>query len=529
MGDRKSRSSPRVQKPFMTIKSAAATIRQSWCWWLIGGLGMLSAIASSPDPALAQITPDDTLGVERSIVTPFGQIDVIEGGAVRGINLFHSFQDFNIDADRGAYFFSPANIQNILTRVTDQNPSYILGTLGTFGNSTPNLFLINPNGIIFGSNAKLDVGGSFVATTANGIGWDNQGQFSASEPETSRLLTINPDVLFFNQLSNSAEIVNRSTGTDPVLEGFVNGSLFEQGLQVLDGKSLLLIGGNVRLEAGGRLSALGGRIELGGLATPGEVDLQVDGDLLSLNFTPDSSLSDVSLTDAARVSVRGIGGGDIIVNANTFSTTNEGRLVAGTEGMGDAGDIIINANASVDLSGSGSGIFNQVIQGASGNGGDILINTQLFSATAEAFVFASTQSNTSGNSGQVVVNSDYVTLSSGAVIGSAVLGSGDAGDVGIIASQTVELTEADIIAIAGNSAIGNAGRIEVKTGNLTLAQNSEISSANFGILGNAGTIEINVNENATFLVLFLSIVLFLLDFYPARLVQKHWEQEPPEQ
>jgi filamentous hemagglutinin family protein len=119
------------------------------------------------------------LGVERSIVTPFGQIDVIEGGAVRGINLFHSFQDFNIDADRGAYFFSPANIQNILTRVTDQNPSYILGTLGTFGNSTPNLFLINPNGIIFGSNAKLDVGGSFVATTANGIGWDNQGQFSA--------------------------------------------------------------------------------------------------------------------------------------------------------------------------------------------------------------------------------------------------------------------------------------------------------------------------------------------------------------
>lgn len=194
-----------------------------------------------------------------------------------------------------------------------------------------------------------------------------------------------------------------------------------------------------------------------------------------------------------------------------------------------AGDIIINANASVDLSGSGSGIFNQVIQGASGNGGDILINTQLLSATAEAFVFASTQSNTSGNSGQVVVNSDYVTLSSGAVIGSAVLGSGDAGDVGIIASQTVELTEADIIAIAGNSAIGNAGRIEVKTGNLTLAQNSEISSANFGILGNAGTIEINVNENATFLVLFLSIVLFLLDFYPARLVQKHWEQEPPEQ
>jgi len=89
----------------MDIKSAAVKNRQSWCWWLIGGLGMLSAIASFPDPTLAQITPDDTLGVEGSIVTPVGQIDVIEGGAVRGINLFHSFQDFNIDVDRGAYFF----------------------------------------------------------------------------------------------------------------------------------------------------------------------------------------------------------------------------------------------------------------------------------------------------------------------------------------------------------------------------------------------------------------------------------------
>ncbi|MEQ9000411.1 MAG: hypothetical protein RID53_28385 [Coleofasciculus sp. B1-GNL1-01] len=79
----------------MDIKSAAATIRQSWCWWLIGGLGMLSAIASFPDPTLTQITPDDTLGVERSIVTLVGQIDIIKGGTVRGINLFHSFQEFN--------------------------------------------------------------------------------------------------------------------------------------------------------------------------------------------------------------------------------------------------------------------------------------------------------------------------------------------------------------------------------------------------------------------------------------------------
>jgi filamentous hemagglutinin family protein len=481
----------------MDSKSAAATIRQSWCWWLIGSVGILSAIASSPASTLAQIIPDDTLGVERSFVTPFGQIDIIQGGAIRGINLFHSFQEFNINVDRGAYFFSPANIENILTRITDKNPSYILGTLGTFGDSTPNLFLINPNGIIFGQDAKLDIGGSFVATTANGIGWNNQGQFSASQPETSQLLTINPDVFFFNQLSDSAEIVNRSTATIPILGGFINGALFEQGLQVLDGKSLLLIGGDVRGEAGGRLNALGGRIELGGLAAPGTIDLQVDGDVLSLNFHPDSQLSDVSLADDARVSVRGIGGGNIIVNANNFSATNGGRLVAGTEGMGDGGDITINANASVDLRGSESGVFNQVIQGSTGKGGTIVINTHSFSATAGASVLATTQMNTSGDSGDVLIQSDRFTSSSGVDIGSVTFGSGDAGDVRITASEAIELTDTDINAYTGNSSTGNAGNVGISAKTIRFSEESDIFAVSDGI-GNGGNVTVLASETITF-------------------------------
>ncbi|MEQ8540255.1 MAG: filamentous hemagglutinin N-terminal domain-containing protein [Coleofasciculus sp. D1-CHI-01] len=481
----------------MTSKSAAAIIRQSWCWWLIGGFGMLSAIASFPDPTLAQITPDDTLGVEGSIVTPFGQIDIIQGGAIRGINLFHSFGEFNIDVDRGAYFFSPANIQNILTRVTDKNPSYILGTLGTFGDSTPNLFLINPNGIIFGSNAKLDVGGSFVATTANGIGWNNQGQFSASQPETSQLLTINPNVLFFNKLSNSAEIVNRSTSTIPVLGGFINGELLEPGLQVLDGKSLLLIGGDVRIEAGGRLDVFGGRIELGGLAESGEVRLQVDHDTLSLNFAPDSLLSDVSLADNALVIVQGTGGGNIIVNANTFKVTNGGQLVAGTSGKDNAGNIIINANASVDLNGSGSGVSNSVFEESSGQGGNIEINTNSFSATSGAFVLAVTRTNASGNSGDVFIKSDAFTASSGVVIGSLSLGLGDAGDVRISANELVQITDTEINATTDHASTGDAGNIVISAKTIRFADNSDIL-ANANGIGNGGNVTVQASETISF-------------------------------
>ncbi|NEO67302.1 MAG: filamentous hemagglutinin N-terminal domain-containing protein, partial [Moorea sp. SIO4G2] len=117
--------------------------------------------------ALGQITPDNTLDNERSVVTNLNingiVIDLIEGGAIRESNLFHSFQDFNVAEFGRVYFANPAGVANILSRVTGANVSNILGTLGVLGNA--NLFLINPNGIFFGINSRLDRGGSFFGST----------------------------------------------------------------------------------------------------------------------------------------------------------------------------------------------------------------------------------------------------------------------------------------------------------------------------------------------------------------------------
>lgn len=63
------------------------------------------------------------------------------------------------------YFVNRNGIQNIVSRVTGKEASNILGTLAVEGNA--NLFLLNPNGILFGKNAQLDVRGSFIGTTAN--------------------------------------------------------------------------------------------------------------------------------------------------------------------------------------------------------------------------------------------------------------------------------------------------------------------------------------------------------------------------
>lgn len=167
--------------------------------------------------AIAQITPDTTLGASGSLVTRnqvFNGLpsDRIDGGALRGTNLFHSFQDFNISAGQGAYFTNPDAVTNILTRITGTSPSNILGTLGVLGNA--NLFLLNPNGIVFGPNANLSINGSFVGTTANAIGFQSGDIFSANpaQPLPSGLLNVNPSALLFNQIAASA-IVNRSEGT----------------------------------------------------------------------------------------------------------------------------------------------------------------------------------------------------------------------------------------------------------------------------------------------------------------------------
>ncbi len=198
-------------------------------------LTCLGLIISQLDQVtLAQIIPDQTLGTENSVVNQINEhLEHIEGGAIRGANIFHSFLEFNIAEGAAAYFANPQNIVNIFSRVTGQNPSHLMGTLGVLGNA--NLFFMNPNGIVFGPNSQLDIAGSFVATTANSFTFPN-GEYSAVNPQTPPLLTV--------------------TATAPIglrLEG-PNATIINQG----------------NLAAGGNLTLAGGNLDLQGQLLAGE-------------------------------------------------------------------------------------------------------------------------------------------------------------------------------------------------------------------------------------------------------------------
>jgi filamentous hemagglutinin family protein len=195
-------------------------------------------------PVYGQVIADDTLGVERSRVrqeTIRGlDSDRIEGGARRGGNLFHSFTQLDVEEGRGVYFANPEGVFNILSRVTGGDRSEIFGTLGVLGSA--NLFLINPNGILFGSNANLDVQGSFTASTASGVWLGDQGVFSATSPELSNLLEVNPGALLFNQAvargGTITSTANLTAEQDLTLSGL---NLDLQG-QLWAGRNLTLYG-----------------------------------------------------------------------------------------------------------------------------------------------------------------------------------------------------------------------------------------------------------------------------------------------
>ena len=224
---------------------------------------------------LAQIVPDDTLGNESSVISSEAA-DYIDGGAARENNLFHSFQEFNVNSGSRVYFASPPGIENILTRVTGNNLSNILGTLGVDGSA--NLFLLNPNGIVFGQNSQLDIAGSFLATSADSYIFKDNFRYGAAQAESPYLLTVNiPVGLQFG--SQSGAIINRSrklpeTNFDNNTD--LENPIIPEGLRISPEQTLSLIGGEVILE-GGYLNTSGGKIELGGVGKNNQVELIPQG------------------------------------------------------------------------------------------------------------------------------------------------------------------------------------------------------------------------------------------------------------
>nr|MDJ0647247.1 filamentous hemagglutinin N-terminal domain-containing protein [Xenococcaceae cyanobacterium MO_188.B19] len=458
--------------------------------------------------ASAQLIPDQSLGNESSVVNSTNNLLQVDGGATRGNNLFHSFREFNVNTNQEVFFNNGINIESIFTRVTGGNISNIDGLISNVGQA--DLFILNPAGIVFGENAQLNIGGSFFATTAESILFADNTEFSTNDVNNKSLLTVTAPIGL--RLNNPGKIINQANlikeerfGDEqlptifpvfrkdiPLEEKIVNTLV---GLEVNPNQNITLVGGDIELNGGG-LTALSGKIQVGGLANEGIIQINANGNLV---FPNNSLLSNISLINDASIDVQGKGGGDIIITGQTVIVKNGSSLFAGIRPFkgsinSQAGDIIINGTDSV--------IFDGVRSRNSQRGGSNfptnatnqigLAFEKELKTESKGFDFIV---NGKGQGGNIEINTKKLDITNGAKIVSLNYGEGNTGNIIINTEENISINS------PGSSIFntifigqGNAGNIEINTESLKLTQNATISENIFKGNGNLGNIIINAEE-----------------------------------
>ena len=497
-------------------------------------------------PANAQISHDGTLPTK--VTSDDGLNFIINSGSRAGNNLFHSFKEFSVPTGGSAVFNNASDIQNILGRVTGGNISNIDGLIRA--NGTANLFLLNPSGIIFGPGASLDIGGSFIGSTADSILFPNNVEFSATDTNTAPLLTVNLP-LGLQYGTNPGDIAVNGTGNGLSLNPStfaVNRSTPLTGLQVQPGKTLALVGGNVSL-IGGNLAAEGGRIELGGVSG-GTVNLTDTDSGWEFNYKDINvnNFGDVSLASApflrsgSSVDVSGNSGGAIQVQGKNISVINGSAILADTLGNGTGGSLTLKATESVEVSATSvppipfmSRLSTDVAPGATGVGGSLSIDTntlmlndggQISTGTfgfgdagnmkvtaedvraigASSFgpsgLFAPVAPIAQGAGGNILLKTNRLQVSGGGQISTITFGPGNAGNLNLEA-QDIELVgtitndfgefPSGLLANVERGATGNGGNLTVVSNTIKLRDGAQIIASTFAE-GNAGNLYIKAND-----------------------------------
>jgi len=401
---------------------------------------------------------DETIGAKKLTELHGPDFHILaEYGSIKENNLFHSFQTFNIHNNEQAIFYGPDNIQHVISRVTGSEYSWIDGGIQS---TMPHadIYFFNPNGVAFGPNAFLDVQGSFHVSTCEYIGFSDQSKYET---------TINPPLL---------------TSASPVSFGFVDNDFAQihmqgkgatipdaQGLfpllEVKNGHTLSLIAGNITLKEGtvdsiqdfpaGTVVSENGRVNIVSVASTGEAIIQTDG----LDVSSFEQMGNITLADNSVISASS---GEIYIYGNH-----------------------LNMNTSFINAGQYSRDGNNVSGFA---GGSINIQVSKLSLLDGSGVFIETFS--IENSGDITIHAENILVKGKSLDGNSSISTSS---ISLDLIDDLDQNRNSNISISRAQNYGNAGNINIYTGNLSLSEGGNIEANAFS-RGNGGTISIHATD-----------------------------------
>ena len=465
-------------------------------WLILVSALVILEFASSSSQAQV-VTNITSSGLGTVVAPPNGPVTDITGGTrpdtapgIPGPNLFHSFGEFHVGEGDIANFLNDSGLptQNILSRVTGGNPSDIYGKIQATDFNDVNLYLLNPQGIVFGPNASIDIGGAFYASTAHRVTLEDGGVFSAIPGSEDALLTAaSPEAFHF--LGNTSPVLSPDTEAAILIQGLesihggevsfigrdaIANQLTVEGVKISSGTvqtsngavNILSIGGmqavnvahvsveRATLNANG-INAQGdptqdppsmGDITISQRAmidtsgTRGGTILIRGGDLMIADANLSANITDASIDDSMTIVGQGIDidvTNDVLITdgarleTNVTETAPQGVKSGGIRVDASHVEILGDPEAAID---DRTGIRSDVVQSSQGgNSGGIEIMTE--SARVRGAVLQ-TSADGSADGGSIILNiKDDLILEESALLQSQTFGLGTAGDITIVIQE----------------------------------------------------------------------------------------------
>jgi filamentous hemagglutinin family protein len=434
---------------------------------VVGAIALVTALPFSAAPVAAQVVTqlvrDGSVGPNASF-QPSGVAGVYEIGEVLGerpgggSNLFHSFELFDVGAGDTALFTAGFPTDHVITRVTGGFRSDIAGTIAS---DIPgaDVWLLNPDGVLFGKDAELDVQGGFRVSSADVLIFDD--------------LEWPTGVASTGLLSIQAPAAYGFTSPDP--QPITFDRVFD--LAIPSGETFSAVGGDIEvigsfgpLSARLAINAPGSLVEFASLAGPGTVPV----DVASLD------VDSLAPEDLGRLRIRNgatLNAGRVVIRAGQFELLENSQIKTQAAGLvptnEPAADIAVAGWAVV--AGNGSAIESDAFN--SGKDGGVRIEAGHILVDDKGAIKTSASGAGEGGPVELLAENGSVTVTGGSTVSTKTRGNHVGGDIIVRTADLVVEAGGQLVTLTDGAASMPAGGIDVEADTLTVATGGKLVTA----------------------------------------------------